>query len=146
MYESYSEIIGGILEVAGVPGFLDIAQQQATLEDDQSNLAPLIPLWRREFQFRTVGVKELLPHCVEINLGGDGEISRSIKLGKLLRDNRDRVFGDVVIVEAGMRAGSNLWRLAPADERPRAGGLDGEPVPAEGSGGVGGVFSPLKKK
>jgi hypothetical protein len=118
MYESHSEIIGGILDVAGVPGFLDIAQQQAKLEDGESNLAPVIPLWQDKFQFQSVGAKELFPQCAEIDLGGGSETSRKIILGKMLHDNRDRVFGDVVIVEAGMRAGSNLWRLAPAKDGP----------------------------
>src|SRR5262249_10559821 len=46
MYESYSEVIGGILYVAGVHGFLDIPQEQTRLEDDAAPLAPLVPLWR----------------------------------------------------------------------------------------------------
>jgi len=111
MYESYSEVIGGILDVAGVPGFLDIPQEQAALEDDEASLAPLIPLWLETFGFDTVSTAQLFELRPELDLGGKTEMEQKIRLGKLLRANRDRRFGDLVIVHEGKRGGSSLWRL-----------------------------------
>jgi putative DNA primase/helicase len=147
MYESYSEVIGGILEVANVPGFLDIPEEQARLEDEESDLAPLIPVWRQRFQFEPVSAAQLLPLCTEVDLGGKTEQERKIRLGKLLRANRDRVFGEVSIVTSGSRDGSNLWRLMPIGGRSSTNGQDCEPVRARGVGELGECFasSPSRK-
>jgi hypothetical protein len=136
MYESYSEVIGGILGIAKVSGFLDIPQEQARLEDDESDLAPLVPLWSKQFHFEPVSAAELLPLCgsAGVVLGGKAETEQKIRLGQLLRANRDRCFGDVVIAIGGSRAGSNLWRLTPIGGGLATNGLSDELVHAEGVG------------
>lgn len=118
MYESYSEVIGGILQIAGVQGFLD-PEEQIRLEDDLDDLGPLIPIWYERFQFKPVGVMELYPLCADIDIGGKADQEQKIRLGQLLRSHRDCAVGDFVILEAGERKGSKLWKLGPADYRQR---------------------------
>jgi hypothetical protein len=118
MYESYAEVIGGILDVAGVIGFLDIPQEQASLEDNEGEIASLVSLWCTAFGFLPVGAAELHPLCGEVDLGGKTENDQKIRLGKLLRLNRDSRFGDLVVREAGERGGSKLWRLVQAEGTP----------------------------
>jgi putative DNA primase/helicase len=146
MYESYSEVIGGILEVANVPGFLEIPDEQVRLEDDVSDLAPLVPLWRQRFQFEPVSAAELLPLCTEVDLRGKTGQEQKIRLGQLLRANRDRQFGDVAMVTAGSRDGSNLWRLTPIGDGSSTNGRVREPVRARGVGELGECLPPLPKK
>lgn len=116
MYESYSEVIGGILQVAGVAGFLETAGELSELEDEgDEELRPLIPLWWSRFKSQPVGVKDLLPLYTgqEHYLSADLSNSTRIKLGQLLRANRDRHFGDVVLTAASKKAGSMMWMLVP---------------------------------
>jgi putative DNA primase/helicase len=110
MFESYSEIIGGILEIAGVRGFLDL-EEQVRLEDDEDGLGRLIPAWYKKYQSRPVGVADLYPICTQSDPGRKTEEEQRAWLGRLLRANRDRRFGEFVIVNAGKRHGSNLWQL-----------------------------------
>ena len=146
MYESYSEVIGGILDVAGVPGFLDIPQEQARLEDDDASLAPLVPLWRDKFHCDAVGAAELLPLCTEIDLGGKTDHDQKIRLGKLLRSNRDRRFGELVIREAGERGGSKLWRLAQVDGRSSTAGAVPNQFGSEGVREWGSLLPPFRRR
>lgn len=124
MYENYCEVIGGILGNAQIPGFLDIAEEQANLEEEESDLEPLVHSWRVEYGSTAVGVSELLRLCTDMALSGKTDADRRIVLGKLLRANRDHRFGDVVIVTAGKKHGSNLWRLMTVPEE-TAGHKDG---------------------
>ena len=142
MYESYCQVIGGILDVAGVPGFLDIRQEQAQLAEDESDLAPLIPRWQETHGFSHVRVGELLELSEELDLEGSTENSRKIKLGKLLRANRGRRFDDVVLVEAGKQAGSKLWRLDPIAANESSGRNDDQPIETGGVGELGESFTP----
>ena len=117
MYESYSEVIGGILDVATVgDAFLDL-EEQARLEDDEHGLDQLISKWHEQYQFKPVGVAELYPLCTEVDLGGKTEKEQKAYLGRLLRANRDCQIGDFVVLEAGKRHGSRLWQLVAATDK-----------------------------
>jgi hypothetical protein len=145
-YESYCEVIGGILDVAGVPGFLDFPEEQSRLEDDETDLAPLIPLWQAKFGFNIVSTADLFGLQPELDLGGKTDIEQKIRLGKLLRTNRDRRFGDVAIVDEGERGGSRLWRLAQRMAGHPFSGQGAEPARAEGVGELGESLPPSKQK
>lgn len=120
MYENYSEVIGGILGVAEVgDAFLDL-DEQVKLEDDDSGLGTLIPAWYEKYQSKPIGVAELFPLATEVDLGGSTEKEQKACLGRLLRASRDCPIGGFVIVEDGMRGGSRLWRLEPAEDRETA--------------------------
>jgi len=142
MYESYSEVIGGILEVAGVAGFLDIPEEQARLECDEGDLALFVHAWFKAFQLKPVGAAELLPLGTEVSIGGTTEHNQKVRLGKLLHAHRDRVFGDLAIREAGERTGSRLWRLAPVDSGSSARKQGVQSDLAEGVRGLGECLSP----
>jgi hypothetical protein len=113
MFESFCETIGGILEFAGIPGFLGNLDSHRS-ESDQATTAlqGFIQRWWRDFGDRVVCVGELFPLATEIDLGEGGDQSKRIRLGKLLHSCRDQRFGQIRIVNPGLKDGSQTWKLA----------------------------------
>jgi putative DNA primase/helicase len=107
MFESWAAVIGGILEVAGVPGLLANASQFRTQRADQtSEWRSFVVAWWHRFADRQVGVQELFDMATQEKqldsvLGEKGEKSQRIRLGKALGKATDRVFGDYRIEGAG---------------------------------------------
>jgi len=59
-FEEYSRVIGGILQVAGVKGFLDNADEFYESSDlEGANLRFFVTAWWEKFQGKSVGVSEL---------------------------------------------------------------------------------------
>jgi hypothetical protein len=146
MFESYSQVIGGILQVLGIPGFLATREELSELADDDANeLSPLIPKWRDRFDSSPVGVAQLLSLCNEIPSLQWTDGNAHIRLGKLIRANRDRAFGEVTVASAGESRGSKLWRLVPI--KPRMVPQPPEEIlcHSEGVEGVGECLSPSGK-
>jgi hypothetical protein len=122
MFERWSKVMGGILAFAGIPGFLEnLADFYEKSDAEGSALRGFVALWwtTRERQGLTVSALWPLASDCGIDLGDKGEHSQKIRLGKQLRDMRDRTFtvaqpnGEVQLrIELeGTRHGANLWRL-----------------------------------
>lgn len=114
-YEQWSKVIGGILEAAGVPGFLSNLEEFYELADHEGAvLRAFVELWWEKYHSQDVGTVELLPIAKEIDgldLHGkdDGGMRRS--LGKLLARQRDRVIGTARICMAGTVHRATRWKL-----------------------------------
>jgi putative DNA primase/helicase len=126
MFESWSQVIGGILSVAGLSGFLtNLEDFYAESDVEAADWRSFIEAWWHQFQGEPVGVSELY-HVYEVgdqslDLGiGDGSMrSQKTRLGQRLGEMRDRRFGDWRISYEGKRQGASRWRLAEAtDVRP----------------------------
>jgi len=115
MFERWSAVMGGILQVAGIPGFLgnlDALYEQTDPESDA--FCEFIENWWRREKMREcpVGADDLLDIANEsLDLGSGTEQSQKIKLGKLLASNRNRQFGPLHLERAEKRQGSWQWRL-----------------------------------
>lgn len=100
MFESWAETMGGILQVAGVPGLLANAatfRQQAA--DTAGEWRAFVAAWWARFGGKPVGVKDLFQSATEEKLldavlGDKGEASQRIRLGRALGKARDRVVGE----------------------------------------------------
>jgi hypothetical protein len=99
-YESYCLIIGGILQAAGIAGFLANIQADQRHSDDESvEWDAFVGLWRELFGNSVVGAEELdkemlsqNPELLAITLASAGsQRGRRIKLGQELRKRRDAV-------------------------------------------------------
>jgi hypothetical protein len=107
MFESWAEIMGGILEVASVPGLLANARAfRAARTDKVSEWRAFVASWWQEYGEREVGVAELFTLATEQNLldsvlGDKGENSQRTRLGIALGKAADRVFGDYRMERAG---------------------------------------------
>jgi hypothetical protein len=128
-FENWAAVIGGILEAAGVRGFLKNQGQLYENADAESELwRGFTRVWHEKFGFEFTTVSALLDLCAEANLlseilGDGSDRSRATRLGKQLRAQRDRVYGDLRI-EAGpdARSGAKTYRVVRVDGGPESSG------------------------
>ena len=127
MYESWAETIGGVLAVAGVPGFLEeLDELRAETVGEDREWRPFVALWHERIGSRVVGTHEL--HTLAVReklldgvLGDGGERGQRTRLGLGLSKQADRVFGPHRVVRAGEdNKARQLYRLIPADGPPRS--------------------------
>jgi hypothetical protein len=127
MFESWAQIVGGILTVAGQPGFL-------VRDEAQSSNVIALPWvrffgrWWVAFGDRPVGVASLFPllHSdtdVPIDLGlpkDADEEGHRIAFGKDLSSRRDQYIGSFCVRASGTHQSARQWRLERADEPNRS--------------------------
>ena len=96
-YESWAEVLGGILEVAGIPGFLGNTDQvYSAAEQETANWAEFCHVWGDETQGHPVGSDFLFRLAVRERMllslrGGHNEHSARTRFGLALGKMRDRV-------------------------------------------------------
>jgi len=116
-FEEYRRVIGGILEVAGIKGFLSNADEFYESSDSEgAELRLFVSKMWQSFEGKPVGVSELFglinESDLQIDLGnGKNERSQKTSLGKILSSLRDRQIGGYRVIHAGNRNGSQLWKL-----------------------------------
>jgi hypothetical protein len=95
MFESWAKTLGGILAVAGVPGFLsNLAEFYDDSDAEGQTWREFLAAWWEKYQEAEVKVSELWPIAADVGLpmGDKGDQSQRIVLGKMLAEKRDRVF------------------------------------------------------
>jgi hypothetical protein len=124
MYEQWARVMGGILDVAGIPGFLGNLQEfYAHADAEGAAWRVFIADWHAHYGTREVRVADVFPLAVDagMELGEKGEQSQKSRLGKKIAEARDRVFrvstGEqddqlLRIVHAGTQKRVHAWRLA----------------------------------
>jgi len=96
-FESWSRTIGGILEVAGVPGFLEEEIELSAYDPETVELQSVVAAWRGKFEGSNfVTVSRLLEALLGLNLPlsflRDGSRHAQLSaLGKYLTSIQDRV-------------------------------------------------------
>jgi DNA primase catalytic core len=102
-FESWARVMGGILEVAGIEGFLANATAfYAEADEEGEAWRGFTKAWWEKFGPTPVRVLELNELCdvheLLVRERGDGPArSQQTKLGSLLRAKRERVFGELRI-------------------------------------------------
>jgi hypothetical protein len=123
-FERWSSVIGGILNVAGVPGFLANLDQLYEAADVEGQAwREFTAAWWQAFQKEPKKVSELNQFCEErelmLRLRGDGSArSQQIRLGNALGNCRDRSFDGLRVVRADRdtkHKGVTMYALAAAD-------------------------------
>jgi putative DNA primase/helicase len=112
-FESWAKVMGGVLQVAGVEGFLEnLADLRAHSGAENSDMYAFL-----SGVLGRVGEQPFLAKEVPLDLmelagvsthGGSPEK----KLGRVLAKYKDRRFGDLVLVQHGRRDGRAVWRVA----------------------------------
>jgi hypothetical protein len=95
MFESWAKVIGGILNVAGIQGFLgNLVEFYADADAEGAIVRAFVKMWWTNFAEREVTTADLWSIATEVSLNlGDGtERSQKTRLGKTLGENRDRTF------------------------------------------------------
>ncbi|HOZ49558.1 MAG TPA: hypothetical protein PK468_23345, partial [Candidatus Hydrogenedentes bacterium] len=126
-FEDWASVIGGILGVAGVPGFLECLDEMYRQADpDAEAWKEFVSTWWGEFADTPRKVSELNELCERENLlaslRGDRSLrSQEIRLGLALNSTRDRMFGDLRIAtveNAKYSKGGRLYRLVREEDDP----------------------------
>jgi hypothetical protein len=115
-FESWSNIVGGIVEFAGYKDFLGNALEFYEAADSEGAIWRLfVSSWWDTYQGRTVSVKELFDIATEIDgfhLGrGSSERGQRTVLGHSLKKHRDQIVSCFRITEAGTYGNGMQWRL-----------------------------------
>lgn len=150
-YENWAHVIGGILETAGISGFLANIDEMMNASDGEGAMwRGFARTWWDRFGTAEVGTGDLYEIAVTcepaLPLGSGGDRSQKTRLGKALGRMRDKVFqfdGYAIRVEAtAVRHNTQRWKLSlcstqcdatATDKRPQC------PPSAEKSGDVGDV-------
>jgi DNA primase len=102
-FEKWSGVVGGVLDVAGVPGFLDnLNELYANADSDGQMWREFTAAWWEAFREDPKKVGELTQFCEErdlmLSVRGDGSArSQQTRLGKALGAKRDRVFNGLTV-------------------------------------------------
>lgn len=104
-FERWTEVIGGILEVAGIDGFLDNRNKLKSSTDNETTAwKGFVVAWFMEYGTKSVAGAQLFEFAQEWfpeKLGEGSERSQRSKLGKLLNAHIDRVFDGKKILRDG---------------------------------------------
>jgi hypothetical protein len=119
-FESWSAVMGGVLTVAGVPGFLGNVDEMLEAADAEGAVwRAFVARWWESFRAGPVGVGDLYKVAIvsepSIPLGDGNERSQKTRLGRALGRMRDRIFhvGPTAlrIAPAGIRHQAQQWQL-----------------------------------
>ncbi len=148
-YESWAQIMGGVLEVAGIEGFLGNLDEMMESSDSEGGAwRGFVSAWWDRFGTAEVGTGDLFDlanNCEPpLPLGPGNEKSQRTRLGKALGKMRDRVFdidGTVVRIQLlGISHQAKRWQLMQKGERlVSAGNVENQrsptyPIENKGSG------------
>lgn len=126
-FESWAGVMGGILDVAGVSGFMSGRERlHSEADKETTEWASFCEAWWSTFGERAVTASELFDIVKERKLlldlwGGRSDLAARQRFGRALTSRRDRVFGGLKIMNAGKDAvtNSNSYRLErAADQTP----------------------------
>lgn len=116
-YEQWSHVVGGILETAGIKGFLtNLDEFYETADAEGSMWRQFVGLWWDTHGSKKVKAAGLFPLTTQVDgldLSGKTERAQQTAFGKKLATLRDRVIGDYRVVHGGTEQRASLWRLLP---------------------------------
>jgi len=116
-FESWAATVGGILEHAGVRGFLEDTEKLYEAADREgSEWRSFLTTWHARFGSEVVGAQELLAVALDRELlteviGDKSMLSRAQRLGRALHSIRDRKFGQFRVELASRAHNVSRWRV-----------------------------------
>jgi phage/plasmid primase-like uncharacterized protein len=119
-YENWAQVLGGVLETAGIDGFLGNLEEMMQASDAEGSVwRSFVSTWWDRFGTAEVGSNDLYETALTceppLPLGSGNDRSQRIRLGKALGRLRDRVFQlnsvSVRAEKCGTLHGAQRWRL-----------------------------------
>ena len=119
-FENWAHVIGGVLDVARVDGFLNNLDEMMEASDSEGAAwRAFVSLWWDRFGTAQVGAIDLFEIALGLEpslpLGSGNDQSRRVRLGKALSKMRDRIFhcgdNDLRLASVGKYQGAARWRL-----------------------------------
>lgn len=119
-FEKWSYVMGGILQNAGVPGFLSNVielYESADIEGEAWRI--FTSSWWDKYQNEPVKISDLFEIAREIEglpIHSRSESGQKTALGKNLSRQRERIFGNLRIIKSGQHNRAITWALQKIDE------------------------------
>jgi hypothetical protein len=120
-FEAWSRTIGGILESAEIPGFLD------NFEEFYAGSNKEKVVWREfcrswfdkwgEAEVLTSDLLEIAERVENFYLRGESTQARKISLGRQLEKKAGAIYSNYKIIRTGLSGGYVYWRLQPIEAR-----------------------------
>jgi len=114
-YESWATVVGGILKIAGIEGFLgNLDELYERADSEGAAWRRFVGAWWDKHGEEAVGVKDLYPlveTMEDFDLGKGQERAQKTMLGKSLRKHEDRVIGRFRVESAGAYQRIARYRL-----------------------------------
>ena len=119
-FESWTRVVGGIVEHAGVPGFLgNVADFYDAADTEGVAWREFVGEWWVRFAGEKQTTSTLYPIAEELgcfDLGKGQDKARRTMFGMLLGKQRDRVIGDYRVSSGGKNHGARLWQLVQGNQ------------------------------
>jgi hypothetical protein len=150
-FKMWERVLGGILDVAHVPGFLDNHSEAREAASPQAAAwREFTAAWHKAHGSDYVTAKQVLAIALECEelaaLIGSKQEAQAKTFGEMLRDQRGKIFGALKIARAEQRSKAGMrWRVVPMDVPPKPaqpeaeGEADAAEEPSKGVAGVTGV-------
>jgi putative DNA primase/helicase len=117
-FEGWAQVMGGILEVAGVPGFLgNLREMYQRADTEGAAWRAFVGLWWERFGTRSVAAADLYDLALQCSmpLARGDEHAKRTSLGKALGRMRDRIYTTngrrLRVHHAGSAHGAQRWQL-----------------------------------
>ncbi len=114
-YEEFSHVIGGILELVGMTGFLKNSLELYETADPQgAALRILVNEWSKQYgsgSVKTADLYEIAGDIDDLLIFGKNDTDKKKSFGRLIAKNENRIFERFKITRAGTSSKSVLWRL-----------------------------------
>jgi putative DNA primase/helicase len=108
----WAEVMGGILEGFGLPGFLsDTIQFRRNADRSSIVLASFVDGWWGQYQGKRVTASQLVHLAIDSGLLPGGEGSTAMQISKFLAEHQDQIVGGLRICRSGLSQGQRNWRL-----------------------------------
>lgn len=164
-FTEWAQALGGILEAVGIPGLLtNVTDFYQRADDDTAPLRAFLAAWWKRYGTEPRQAKDLLPLALEadVDVSGKNEQGQKIKMGLLLKSERDRRYRlapDLEVCISGQEDSHDKvcrWQLTAADasggpeppaDTPHNITLDNsaEDCPLRGERGAAGSFSLVRE-
>jgi hypothetical protein len=126
-FEGWAQVMGGILEVAGVPGFLGNLKDMYEKADAEGGVwRGFVGLWWDRFGTRPVTSADLCELAIQcsIPMARGDEHAKRTSLGKALGRMRDRIYTinarRLRVHHAGSAHGAQRWQLQVSESDARS--------------------------
>jgi putative DNA primase/helicase len=111
-FSAWREVAGGILNTAGISGFLlNLEEAQREADQDSATLRAFMEAWREEHGPAPVFSTELLPIARRFFELPPEDLPASIRLGLILSKAENQTHGDLQIRSGSESKGKTPWRL-----------------------------------
>lgn len=122
-FEGWARVMGGILQHAGIPGFLDNLDELYDSVDTESEaLGAFVTEWWEKHLDTEVTVKDLfsiMENLDGVDLGKGDEKAQRTALGMLLGSKKDLVFNGLKIVKGKRKGKLRHWKLVNVRKGPK---------------------------